>query len=194
MIDDITTEQARDFHRAAASFYRQTPWRSVGEEETIEVRCEPPAAGPWYAVVLGRRGKIMGLMLFDDLRGRRLMGRADYETVADRLGNIAVHFEDRGQARHEDVGAVMRHGFEVAGPNAYPLAFRMEAGRRFRSPVAWELELLEACLWVLPDFLKRAGDRKPDVYEYAFKGMTGKMALDLSWVPRGRPTGNRPDG
>jgi hypothetical protein len=30
--------------------------------------------------------------------------------------------------------------------HADPLAFRMEAGRRFRSPVAWELELLEACL------------------------------------------------
>ena len=37
---------------------------------------------------------------------------------------------------------------------------------------------------MLPDFLKRAGDRKPDVYEYSFKGMTGKMTLDLSWVPK----------
>jgi hypothetical protein len=84
------------------------------------------------------------------------------------------------------VEAVRLHGFEVAGPNAYPLAFRMEAGRRFRSPVAWELELLEACLWVIPDFLKRAGDRKPDVYEHAFDGAIGRMTPDLTWVPEGR--------
>jgi hypothetical protein len=125
-------------------------------------------------------------MLFGDLQGRRLMGRADYEKIADRLSSIAVHFEDRGQVRPEDVGAIRLHGFEVAGPNAYPLTFRMEAGRRFRSPLAWELELLEACLWVLPDFLKRSGDREPDVYEYAFDGAVGRMTLDLSWVPEER--------
>ena len=69
---------------------------------------------------------------------------------------------------------------------------RTQAGRRFRPPVAWELELLEACLWVIPDFLKRAEDRKPDVYEYAFKGMNGKMTLDLSWVPKDRLERNPP--
>jgi RNA polymerase sigma-70 factor (ECF subfamily) len=37
-------------------------------------------------------------------------------------------------------------GREVAGPSAYPHPSRMETGRRFRAPVAWELELLEACL------------------------------------------------
>jgi hypothetical protein len=183
-----TTEQARDFYRAAAGFYRQSPWRSVREEETIEIRCEQLESSPWYAVVLGKKGKIKGLMLFDHLRGRRLMGRTDYEEVADRLQAVAVHYEDRGQARPEDVEAVRLHSFEVAGPNAYPLAFRMEAGRRFRAPVAWELELLEAGLWVLPDFLKRAGDRTPGVFEYAFDGVIGRMTLDLSWVPAGPST------
>jgi hypothetical protein len=186
MTEGITTTQARDFYRAAASFYRSAPWREVAEQETVEVRCEQLTTGPWYAVVLGKKGKIKGLMLFDDLRGRRMMGRADYEEVADRLQNIAVHFEDRGQARPGDVEAVRLHGFEVAGPNAYPLAFRMEAGRHFRSPVAWELELMVACLWVLPDFLKRAGDREPVVYGYAFEGAIGRMSLDLSWVPTTR--------
>jgi hypothetical protein len=39
---------------------------------------------------------------------------------------------------------------------------------------------------VIPDFLKRAEDRKPDVYEYAFNRACGRMTLDLSWVPKGR--------
>ena len=52
----VTTNQARDFYRAAASFYRQDPWRSVGEDEPIEVASEPPQGGPRFAIVLGKRG------------------------------------------------------------------------------------------------------------------------------------------
>ena len=39
----------------------------------------------------------------------------------------------------------------------------------------------------MPDFLKRAEARKPDVYGYAFKGMTGEIPLELSWVPKEPP-------
>src|SRR5262249_3055363 len=134
------------------------------------------------AVVLGKKSRLRGLILFDDEEGRRLMEHPDYEAIAARLQNIGVHFENRGEVSPEAVAAVMQHGFEVAGPSAYPHPFRMEVGRRFRSPVAWELELLEACLWMLPDFLKRAKDRTAQVFEYAFDGTIGRMTLDLSWV------------
>ena len=67
-------------------------------------------------------------------------------------------------------------------------------GNDFRSPNAGELELLEACLWVIPDFLKRADDRKPDVFQFAFKASSGTMTLNLSWVPRERLGGHRPEG
>lgn len=189
----VTTDQSRDFYRAAANFYRQSPWRTVGEGETIEIRCQQLSGGPWYAVILGKMIHIKGLMLFDDREGRRLMQRANYERIADRLRTIAVHFEDAGQANPKDVAAVREHGFEIAGPNAYPLAFRMETGRHFREPLAWELELLEACLWTIPDFLKRAHDRNPDVHEYAFDGAIGRMSLDLAWVSVDRPQADPPE-
>jgi len=182
----VTLEQTRDFHRAAAHFYRQSPWRSVAESETIKVECSQLAGGPWYAVVLGKKSPLRGLILFDEWQSRWLMGRDDYEAIAARLRNIGVHFENRGEVSPDAAEAVRQHGFEVAGPSAYPHPFRMEFGRRFRSPVAWELELLEACLWTIPDFLKRAEDRAPDVLEYAFDGMIGRMTFDLSWVQPGR--------
>jgi hypothetical protein len=193
-MDGVTTEQVRDFHRAAASFYRHSPWRSVAEAETIKVECEQLTGCPWYAVVLGKKSRLRGLMLFDDEEGRQLMASADYEAIADRLRNIAVHFENRGEVGPEAMEAVRQNGFEVAGPSAYPHPFRMEAGRKFRSPVAWELELLEACLWSIPDFLNRTKRRTPDVLEYAFDGMIGRMTLDLSWVPAGRLGTKPPEG
>jgi hypothetical protein len=177
----VTPEQTRDFYRAAANYYRHSPWRSVSESETIKIGCGQLDSGPWYAVVLGKKGLIKGLMLFDDRESRLLMGQAQYESIADRLQNIAVHFEDRGQVPPDNLEAVRKHGFEVAGPSAFPHPFRMELGRHFRAPEAWEMELLEACLWVIPDFLKRAQDRPPEVFEYAFDGTIGRMSLDLSW-------------
>jgi hypothetical protein len=181
-MSDVTVDQSRDFYRAAAHFYRKSPWRSVSEGETIAVECAQLEGGPWYAVLLGKKSRLRGLMLFDDAEGRRLMERADYEAIAERLSNIAVHFEDRGEVGSAAVDAVRRHRFEVAGPSAYPHPFRMELGRKFRPPVAWELELLEACLWTIPDFVERAGDRAAEVLEYAFDGTIGRMSLDLSWV------------
>ncbi len=49
---DVTPDPARDRYRAAASFYRQAPWRSVGLDEPIEVKSEPIQGGPRLAVVL----------------------------------------------------------------------------------------------------------------------------------------------
>ena len=185
----VTTTQARDFYRAAASFYRQAPWRSVGGGEPIKVKCEPLDGGPRFAIVLGKKGKVMGLWLCDDWKTCFLVERGQYETIAEQLRYTALHFGDRIEISPNDLKKVRRHGFEVAGPRAYPVVLRKEPGQDFRSPDAGELELLEACLWVIPDFLKRADDRKPDVYGYAFKGMTDQMALELSWVPKERLSG-----
>jgi hypothetical protein len=183
----VTTEQARDFYRAAASFYREAPWRSVAEGETIKIKCAQLEGGPWYAVVLGRKRGVRGLMLFDDRLNPPSASerQGDDEAAADRMRNIAVQYEHRRQVSPDALEAINQHRFEVAGPGAYPQPFRMETGRRFRAPRAWELELLEACLWVIPDFLKRAEDRSPDVLVYAFNGMIGRMTFDLSWVPKG---------
>jgi hypothetical protein len=87
-----------------------------------------------------------------------------------------------------------QYSFEVAGPKAYPSVFCMERGRHHRQPDSRELELLEACLWVIPDFVERAKDRKSEVLEYTFQGTTGRLTLDLSWVPKERLSGDRSEG
>ena len=187
----VTTEQARDFYRAAG-FYRQTPWRSVGGDEPIKVKCEPLEGGPRFAIVVGKKGKIKGLWLCDDWKTCFLVENGDYQAVAEHLSYTALHFGNRSEISPSDLEKAQRHGFEVAGPRAYPVTLRNEPGEDFHSPDAGELQLLEACLWVIPDFLKRADDHKSDVYGYAFKGMTGKMALELSWVPKERLIPHRP--
>jgi hypothetical protein len=185
----VTTEQARDFYRAAASFYRQAPWHSVGGEEPIKVKCEQLECGSRFAIVLGKSGKIKGLWLCDDWETCFLFENGDYRSVADHFRFTSLRFLDRTEIDAHDLKEAQRLGFEVAGPKAYPAVFRNERGGLLRSPDAGELELLEACLWVIPDFVKRAEDRKHDVYGFALKGASGKMTLELSWVPPERLQG-----
>jgi hypothetical protein len=182
-MNGVIPTKLRDFYRAAARFYRESPWRSAGADEPIKVKCEPLEGGPRFAIVVGRKGKVKGLWLCDDWKTCLLVERGDYRTVAEHLRYTALHFGGRTGISPKELEKIGRHGFEVAGPGAFPSVLRKEPGDDFRSPDAGELELLEACLWVIPDFLKRAVDRKPDVYEYAFKATNGQMSLDLSWVP-----------
>ena len=76
-MSDVSPEHSRDFYRAAAHFYRKAPWRSIGEREIIGIHCSQLEGGPWFAVVLGKKSRLRGLILFDDLEGCRLMAEAD---------------------------------------------------------------------------------------------------------------------
>jgi hypothetical protein len=182
----IPPSQVRNFFRAAARFYRATPWRTADEGEPIKVAIEAVRHDPWFAVILGKRGKIRGLMLHDDWDSYRLMAQRDYSEIADQLRMTGVHFEALSKASPQAKKMVKDHGLELASVRAYPSVFRMERGRLVRYPDASELDLLEACLWVIPDFLKRAKDRTPEVLVYNYKGLSGTLTLDLSWVPMER--------
>jgi hypothetical protein len=114
--------------------------------------------------------------------------------VADLLGYTALLFGDRRAISPDDREKAPRFGFEVATPRAYPVVLRKERRDDFRRPDARELELLEACPWVMPDFLKWAEDRTLEMLEYTFMGVTGKMTLDLSWVSKKRLRVDRPEG
>jgi hypothetical protein len=67
--------------------------------------------------------------------------------------------------------AAEKHGWTVAGPEAYPMVIRINPGLAMRPPLVWELELLEGCLRTIPDFL--TGE----------KGIAlGEPPMRLSWV------------
>jgi hypothetical protein len=145
-----------------------------------------------FAVILGKRGKVKGLMLHDDWKSRWIMAHGEYKKIADQLQFVAVHYEPLSKASPEAKKMVKDHSLELASSKTYPSVFRMEREESIRMPDSSELDLLEACLWVIPDFLKRAKDRTPEVLGYSFKGVSGTTALELSWVPMGRLQQPRP--
>src|SRR5262245_38984547 len=112
----VTPDQARDFDRAAASFYRQAPWRSMSLDEPIKVECEQVEGGPRFAIVLGKRGKSKGLWLCDDWKTCFLFERGQYQAIAGHLQYTALHFGGRREISPDDLERAQQLGFEVAGP------------------------------------------------------------------------------
>ena len=60
-----------------------------------------------------------------------------------------------------------------------------EVGKSFRRPLAWELELAEACLRAVPEFVRRRPQDDPAPGETTVPVASGELKLVLSWVPEG---------
>jgi hypothetical protein len=180
----MTPEQVGRFYRAAAEFYRRAPWKSVGYEEAIRVESDRYESGPWYAVVMGQSGVTLGVALYEDpdVLRRLWAGELSDEENARQTVALTVTFDPEVQTPTADLLAAREHGWEVAGPEAYPSVFKKESGLSMRPPLAWELELLEGCLRAIPEFIAhhRPGDTTP--HRMTVPVASGELTLVLSWI------------
>ncbi len=180
----ITPEQVTGFYRAAAGFYRRAPWRKLGYETAIKVECDRFESGPWYAVVMGQSGLTFGMALYDDLKTLKKLwaGQMSDEESSRETVALSVIFDDETRIPAADLDASRRLGWEVAGPGAYQSIFREERGLSMRPPLAWELELMEACLRAVPAFVARHRPDDMSRHKMTVPAASGDLSLILSWV------------
>jgi hypothetical protein len=180
----ITPERVASFYAAAASFFRQSPWKKVGYEAAIKVECDRFESGPWYAVLMGQSGLTNGLALYEDVATLRRMWSGDESDEENARETVAtsVMFGEEWEIPVADLDAAKKFGWPVARPDAYPWVIRKERGRTTRPPLAWELELLEACLRTMPEFVNRhpQDDRTPEDFTPAVA--SGELKLTLTWT------------
>ncbi len=177
-VPGVDARQVGGFFAAAAEFYRRTPWRKVPGDTPIEVRCGKFESGPWYAFVMGQSGMTLGLALHEDRRILELLHdpAAKEEEVFRSSSAISLTFGEAFEISPTDLDAAEKHGWPVAGPEAYPCAIRVNPGRAVRPPLAWELELLEGCLRAMPEFVARK-DKSASV---TVPTASGGLTLDLA--------------
>ncbi|WP_435016942.1 DUF7309 domain-containing protein [Tundrisphaera sp. TA3] len=181
----VKPEQVARLFQAAASFYRRAPWRSLGYEAVIRVECDRYESGPWFAVVMGQSGLTLGVALYEDLKLLQKMwsGKLSDEEGARKTVALTVTFDDESSLPEADLEAIEAHDFEIAAPEAYPSVFRKERGLSMRPPLSWEIDLLDACLRALPDFIARRRSDDPTRELVPVLGTPGPIELGLSWVP-----------
>lgn len=179
----ITPEQVGSFYDAAAAFFRQAPWKAVGYEAAIRVQCDRFRGGPWFAVLMGQSGLTTGLALYEDWQTLRALwsGGADEEHARQTVATT-VTFVEEWDLPTSDLEAARQHGWPVARPDAYPEVFHKDRGLSMRPPLAWELQLLEACLRAVPDFVKRHPQDDGGTETFKVPTGGGALALTLSWM------------
>lgn len=180
----VTPEQVGRFYEAAADFYRRAPWRSLGYEAVIRVECDRYQSGPWFAMIMGQSGLTLGLALYENLSLLRRMwaGKLSDEEAARKTVALTITFDDDGSIPEVDLESAERHQWTVAAPEAYPSIFRKERGLSMRPPLSWEIDLMDACLRVLPDFVARRPPDDPTRELVPVPGASAPMELGLSWI------------
>jgi tetratricopeptide (TPR) repeat protein len=183
-IAGVTPEQVGSFYESAAAFYQQAPWRRLGYENAVRIECDQIPGGPWYAVLMGQSGLTMGVALYDDLTLLERLWAGDLADEENAKLTVATSltFGDSSEVALADVEAARRYGWKVARPDAYPSIFRKERGMSMRPPNARELELMEACLRALPDFVQRRRQDDTTPETIAVHLTAGERTMRLAWV------------
>jgi hypothetical protein len=177
-------ERVASFFDAAASFFQQAPWKQVGFEATIQVKCARYQGGPWYAVLMGQSGLATGLALYEEMEDiRRAWSQpAQYQDNLRQSVATALLFSEAVDLPLSDVQAAQRYGWKVARSDAWPLVMHKECGLSNRLPLVWELELMEGCLRAIPELVRRRPQDDPTPEETTVVLASGELHLVLSWV------------
>jgi hypothetical protein len=109
-------------------------------------------------------------------------GKLSDEEGARRTVALTITFDDDATIPEVDLEAIEKYSWKIASPEAYPSVFRKERGLTMRPPLSWEIDLLDACLRILPDFVAR---RKPDDTTKELipvPGAATPFELGLCWI------------
>lgn len=178
-IPGVAPEHVGGLFEAAADFYRRAPWQDVLDDSALKIECEQLDGGPWHAVVMGQSGMAPGLAMYFDAEclSAILSGDLSDEEAAQQTSAMSLTFDEEFTIAPADLEAAEQFGWPVATPEAYPCTMRIEPGPTRQAFVPSELELLEACLRAIPDFLTADRQRQKIDVSTAF----GTVKLDLSW-------------
>jgi len=142
---------------ASAEFYRQAPWRWIENFEPIEVRYPSDSERARYALVLGSGGEFYGLSLYESLADLDVVfSRMPEQPTSHPMTWISLILDEAMVMSFEDLDAIERYGWSVAGHKAYPLAMKATSGTdESELPTASELAWLAAAMHAIPTFLKQ---------------------------------------
>ena len=153
---DATPERVGQILAAAADYHRRAPWRRIGADMPIEVRYPAADGAPSFAVVMGEGGQTFGVALHRKVSDLILAFALDPEANASKpTEREGIVYGDVTECAFADLDGIDEHGWEVAGPDAYPTPLLVDRRGRLRAPTAVDLDLFEAALRAIPEFAEK---------------------------------------
>ncbi len=174
----VTRAHMESFYEAAEYYFRKAPWSRLPGEMPIEIRCNDPAMGTRFAIVLGRTGVQLGLCIYDDWEMTQAM-LSGYATPEENRA-LAVCYDEEQVMSAVDLQLIDRLGWLIATPEAWPAVMRLQPHHMPRSASAEELVFLDACLRAIPDFIEEKTASRIRQVEIG----TRSVELQLAWNSR----------
>lgn len=153
-IPGVTPRMVEGLYKAAVFFYREAPWRWISDSAPIEIRY-PPQGKSRYATVMGHGGITYGLAVYESLESIQLISTgASLEQLKGQISGVSLMFNPKTEVPFDDLEAIDRYGWPVAGESAYPVILRLTPRGELTSPSRDDLPWLEAALLALPRFIR----------------------------------------
>lgn len=118
---DLEPADVASVFGAAAQLYRAQPWQSVPADSFISVTCDRLGITDGALCVVGQMGESFGFSLFRSIDDAKCF--LDAVEAGERSGLPAHYlftFDDHSELSAPLMREIEGHGWEVAGPRAYP--------------------------------------------------------------------------
>ena len=146
--------------RAAAALFRAGPWRRWNDSTQLTVQWPESGEAPWTVSVMGAAGIETGIVCFLDARDSGVFANHEgqgkpLEALKGTMVSLVYNHRDELPATMQK--EVLRREWEVAAPEAYPMAMV------FNAPTGGLAEPTAIRLAVLLEVLARLGIRRRTV-------------------------------
>lgn len=191
-VKGVTPELVGGLFAAAAEFYRAAPWIHLNDQQTLAIHV-PPEQSPRFVQVMGNAGVEYGLAMYrrwEDVE--RIFSFTDHplEVLAPEGGHSFI-FDEVSKLPFDDLEAIERYGWEVAGKQAYPIPIVYTRQAGVRRPDRADLIWYEAALRAIPRFVRDhlrsdpAGDYLPAEVILSVPTHAGETSVEVKY-PAGK--------
>ena len=158
----VTPEAVGRFFEAAAAVYRLAPWR-IAQSDNQVLRLDAPTFGMEGAClsIIGGLGESHGVLVFESVDDFTEMAHVGTEEEIRAQGAgvpiLSINFEARKNLPRGLASEAKRHGWPVAGPQAYPWLLSLDAHGHARALAERDYACATAVLDALAGFFGAHG-------------------------------------
>ncbi len=185
---------------AAADYYRAAPWIHLNNGQTFALQIPASSGTTRIVSVMGNGGVEYGLGVYQSWAAfeKVYLGGDDPGELLN--GQMAVWYGGAEIVPFDDFDAQQRHGWEVAGPEAYAVPIVMDRSDHVRRPDLAALRWLEAALRAIPvlvrDELRPAargqGEYRPFETTVTVPTQAGQVTVRATYPGGQLPLAQRP--
>ena len=162
----VSAPHVAGLFRAAAQLYRAAPWQTLWDSQVLRVEVPEFGLTDGCVSVIGALGESFGLLIYNSVEGHLAMRRAcapllETGDAPQDLGTsiLSLNFERRADIPAAMRREIKRHGWELAGPDAYPRVVFIEPDTVVRPLTERDVRLASAVAQALARFYEAHRDR-----------------------------------